>query len=121
MANRIGVAAIEQQERPRAAFTKRIGGHMDRAKRGPRFPVRDKPHLLLVSDLDQIGEAGAVNCVPGLNRPIGEQAIGGDHMAFQIYHGDENTRGREPLAGRTAHPTGSGIQRICSRRRRKVP
>ena len=121
LANGIGVAAIEQQEGPRTAFTERIGGHMDHAKRGPRFPVRDKPHLLLVGEFHQIREAGAVNCLSGLDRPIGEQAIGGDHMAFQIYHGDENTRGREPLAGRTAHPTGSGIQRICSRRRRKVP
>ena len=82
---------------------------------GP-LAFRVEPHLAVVTELDQLGEAAVAGLVVRRDGPFEECAVRGEDGAIAGDHRRENAGRRQPLAGRAADALGCRRQGIGRRR-----
>ena len=109
---RAPAVGIDQQIGAGPAVSARIDGHVDRLHRPRRFAVGQQPHLPVLGELDEVGEAQFLGLLLEAHRAACERAVGGDQHPVVIDQRGEQPGRREPLADRPGEALGSDHHRV---------
>ena len=118
-------AALEPRRTARKC--RRPPRRQDQPEHGPREPAgadlafREQTHLLVVADLDEVGEAASRYRLFGADRPLGKQTVRGKNETLGIDHRRQTLRRCEALADSALHSPYGARQWIGRRRVRKAP